>query len=107
LLFPTLVYSNISLLNELSLGPLYGKKLMGIKSDKVSCNYTYLYTQEALKQAVGKAYLQAIGEDEDINSDFGIGEVASHLIALKRYANCLQHTRCSRVCGYLQSEIAI
>ncbi len=30
---------------------------MGIKSDKIA--------QEALKQAAAKAYLQAIGEDED------------------------------------------
>lgn len=41
--------------------PLYGKELMGIKSDKVYCRYT----QGALKQAAAKAYLQAIGEDED------------------------------------------
>jgi len=41
--------------------PLYGKELMGIKSDKVYCRYT----QGALKRAAAKAYLQAIGEDED------------------------------------------
>ncbi|KJH70091.1 tyrosine-type recombinase/integrase [Aliterella atlantica] len=41
--------------------PLYGKELMGIKSDKVYCRYT----QGALKQAAAKAYLQAIGEDEE------------------------------------------
>lgn len=40
---------------------LYGKELMGIKSDKLYCRYT----QGALKQAAAKAYLQAIGEDED------------------------------------------
>lgn len=41
--------------------PLYGKELMGIKTDKVYRRYT----QGALKQAAAKAYLQAIGEDED------------------------------------------
>jgi len=41
--------------------PLYGRELMGIKSDKVYGRYT----QGALKQAAAKAYLQAIGEDED------------------------------------------
>jgi integrase/recombinase XerD len=34
---------------------------MGIKSNKVYRRYT----QGALKQAAAKAYLQAIGEDED------------------------------------------
>ncbi|MBW4638192.1 MAG: hypothetical protein KME05_08150 [Gloeocapsa sp. UFS-A4-WI-NPMV-4B04] len=43
------------------LDPLYGKELMGIKSDKVYGRYT----QGVLKQAAAKAYLQAIGEDED------------------------------------------
>jgi integrase/recombinase XerD len=43
------------------LDPLYGKDLMGIKSDKVYRRYT----QGALKQSAAKAYLQAIGEDED------------------------------------------
>jgi integrase/recombinase XerD len=42
------------------LDPLYGKELMGIKSDKVYGRYT----QGALKQAA-KAYLQAIGEDDE------------------------------------------
>ena len=41
--------------------PMYGKELMGIKSDRVYGRYT----QGALKQAAAKAYLQAIGEDED------------------------------------------
>lgn len=41
--------------------PLYGKELMGIKSDKVYCRYT----QGALKQAAARAYLQAIGEDDE------------------------------------------
>jgi len=40
--------------------PLYGKELMGIKSDKVYCRYT----QGALKQAA-KAYLQAISEVDE------------------------------------------
>ena len=35
---------------------MYGKELMSIKSDKVYCRYT----QEALKQAEAKAYLQPI-----------------------------------------------
>jgi integrase/recombinase XerD len=43
------------------LDPLYGKELMGIKSDKVYGRYT----QGALKQAAAKAYLQAIGEDDE------------------------------------------
>jgi integrase/recombinase XerD len=43
------------------LDPLYGKELMGIRSDKVYGRYT----QGALKQAAAKAYLQAISEDED------------------------------------------
>jgi integrase/recombinase XerD len=43
------------------LDPLYGKELMGIKSDKVYGRYT----QGALNLAAAKAYLQAIGEDED------------------------------------------
>ena len=41
--------------------PMYGKELMGIKSDRVYGRYT----QGALKQAAAKAYLQAIGETED------------------------------------------
>ncbi len=41
--------------------PLYGKELMGLKTDKVYRRYT----QGALKQAAAKAYLQAIGENED------------------------------------------
>ncbi len=40
------------------LDPLYGKELMGIKNDKVYCRYT----QEALKQAAAKAYLQVMGK---------------------------------------------
>ena len=40
--------------------PIYGKELMGIKSDKVYGRYT----QGALKQAA-KVYLQATGVDED------------------------------------------
>lgn len=43
------------------LDPLYGKGLMGIKSNKVYGRYT----QGALKQAAAKAYLQAIGEDDE------------------------------------------
>jgi integrase/recombinase XerD len=43
------------------LDPLYGKELMGIRSDKVYGRYT----QGALKLAAAKAYLQAISEDED------------------------------------------
>jgi len=43
------------------LDPMYGKELMGIKSDRVYGRYT----QGALKQGAAKAYLQAIGEDED------------------------------------------
>lgn len=41
--------------------PMYGKELMGIKSDKVYC----CYTKGALKQVGVKAFLQAIGEDEN------------------------------------------
>ena len=41
--------------------PTYGKELMGIKSDRVYGRYT----QGALKQAAAKAYLQALGKDED------------------------------------------
>jgi integrase/recombinase XerD len=40
---------------------MYGKELMGIKSDRVYGRYT----QGALKQAAPKAYLQAIGEDDE------------------------------------------
>ncbi|RUT02658.1 hypothetical protein DSM107010_62360 [Chroococcidiopsis cubana SAG 39.79] len=40
--------------------PLYGKELMGIKTDKVYRRYT----QGSLKQAAAQAYLRAIGEDE-------------------------------------------
>ncbi len=41
--------------------PMYGKELMGIKSDRVYGRYT----QGALRQAAAKAYLQAIGEDDE------------------------------------------
>lgn len=41
--------------------PLFGKELMGIKSDRMFQRYT----QEGLKQAAANAYLQAIGESLD------------------------------------------
>lgn len=41
--------------------PLYGKELMGIKSDKVYCRYT----QERSLQTAAKAYLVAIGEVDE------------------------------------------
>lgn len=41
--------------------PLFGKELMGIKSDRVFQRYT----KGVFKQAAAKAYLQAIGEDDD------------------------------------------
>ena len=40
---------------------MYGKELMGIKSDRVYGHYT----KGALKQAAAKAYLQVIGEDDE------------------------------------------
>ncbi|WP_199317093.1 tyrosine-type recombinase/integrase [Chroococcidiopsis sp [FACHB-1243]] len=43
--------------------PLYGKELMGIKTDKVYRRYT----QGSLKLAAAQAYLRAIGEDEGNN----------------------------------------
>ncbi|MBE9018767.1 tyrosine-type recombinase/integrase [Chroococcidiopsidales cyanobacterium LEGE 13417] len=46
--------------------PLYGKELMGIKTDKVYRRYT----QGSLKQAAAKAYLKAIGEDEGNDEEF-------------------------------------
>ncbi|HEY9302067.1 MAG TPA: tyrosine-type recombinase/integrase [Phormidium sp.] len=41
--------------------PLFGKELMGIKSDKVFQRYT----KGVFKQAAAKAYLEAIGEDSN------------------------------------------
>lgn len=41
--------------------PLFGKELMGIKSDRVFQRYT----KGVFKQAAAEAYLKAIGEDED------------------------------------------
>lgn len=41
--------------------PLFGKELMGIKSDKVFQRYT----KGVFKQAAAKAYLEAIGEESD------------------------------------------
>jgi integrase/recombinase XerD len=41
--------------------PLFGKELMGIKSDRVFERYT----QGVFKQAAGEAYLRAIGESEE------------------------------------------
>lgn len=42
--------------------PLFGKELMGIKSDKVFQRYT----KGVFKQAAAEAYLKAIGEDENL-----------------------------------------
>lgn len=42
--------------------PLFGKELMGIKSDKVFQRYT----KGVFKQAAAEAYLKAIGEDESL-----------------------------------------
>lgn len=42
--------------------PLFGKELMGIKSDRVFQRYT----QGVFKQAAAEAYLKAIGEDENL-----------------------------------------
>jgi integrase/recombinase XerD len=42
--------------------PLFGKELMGIKSDKVFQRYT----KGVFKQAAAEAYLRAIGEDENL-----------------------------------------
>lgn len=47
--------------------PFYGKELMGIKTDRVYKRYT----QGALKQAAAKAYLRAIGEDEENSEELG------------------------------------
>lgn len=44
--------------------PLFGKELMGIKSDRVFQRYT----KGVFKQAAAEAYLKAIGEDEDEKS---------------------------------------
>jgi len=41
--------------------PLFGKELMGIKSDRVFQRYT----QGVFKQAAAEAYLKAIGEGEE------------------------------------------
>ncbi len=41
--------------------PLFGKELMGIRSDLVFRQYT----KGVFKQAAAEAYLKAIGEDED------------------------------------------
>ncbi len=42
--------------------PLFGKELMGIKSDKVFQRYT----KGVFKQAAAEAYLKAIGEDGNL-----------------------------------------
>ena len=42
--------------------PLFGKELMGIKSDRVFQRYT----KGVFKQAAAEAYLKAIGEDENL-----------------------------------------
>lgn len=44
--------------------PLFGKELMGIKSDRVFQRYT----KGVFKQAAAEAYLKAIGEDEEEKS---------------------------------------
>lgn len=46
---------------QLGIDPLYGKELMGIKSDRVFQRYT----KGVFKQAAAKAYLQAIGEEDE------------------------------------------
>ncbi len=46
---------------QLGIDPLYGKELMGIKSDRVYQRYT----KGVFKQAAAKAYLQAIGENPE------------------------------------------
>ena len=43
---------------RLEVDPLFGKELMGIKSDRVFQRYT----QGIFKQAAAEAYLKAIGE---------------------------------------------
>ena len=43
---------------RLGVDPLFGKELMGIKSDRVFQRYT----QGIFKQAAAEAYLRAIGE---------------------------------------------
>jgi integrase/recombinase XerD len=43
--------------------PLFGKELMGIKTDRVFERYT----KGVFKQAAGEAYLRAIGESENDN----------------------------------------
>jgi integrase/recombinase XerD len=43
--------------------PLFGKELMGIKSDQVFERYT----KGVFKQAAADAYLKAIGESENDN----------------------------------------
>ena len=45
--------------------PLFGKELMGIKSDRVFQRYT----QGVFKQAAAEAYLKAIGESNDDNQE--------------------------------------
>ena len=41
--------------------PLFGKELMGIKSDRVFQRYT----KGVFKQAAAKAYFRAIGEEDE------------------------------------------
>ncbi|MBD2095884.1 tyrosine-type recombinase/integrase [Trichocoleus sp. FACHB-591] len=45
--------------------PLFGKELMGIKSDRVFQRYT----KGVFKQAAAEAYLKAIGEEAELNED--------------------------------------
>jgi integrase/recombinase XerD len=45
---------------RMGVDPLFGKELMGIKSDRVFQRYT----KGVFKQAAAQAYLQAIGEGE-------------------------------------------
>jgi integrase/recombinase XerD len=45
--------------------PLFGKELMGIKSDRVFQRYT----KGVFKQAAAEAYLRAIGEEAESNED--------------------------------------
>ncbi|MEP1080355.1 hypothetical protein NDI52_33910 [Leptolyngbya sp. PL-A3] len=44
--------------------PLFGKELMGIRSDRVFQRYT----KGVFKQAAAEAYLRAIGEDNEEKS---------------------------------------
>lgn len=49
---------------RMGVDPLFGKELMGIKSDRVFQRYT----KGVFKQAAAQAYLQAIGEENDQQS---------------------------------------